>query len=390
MNAAGERTSASQKARRLAGLAVLGLAMACTARAERMASTPQRESAPPYRIDPEAPTRLIVRDDLVERLESATASRSDLEARVTGVGRLRFDPDASYSVRVPFGSYVERVLVGIGDQVEEGQPLAELRSSELAQIRAELARAKVAVRVESQAIERLRPLVEDGTGTKRELAEAIAALEIAKAELASARQTLQAVGPAPGKSGDRYTLRASAPGSVIKRNVAPGERVSAEDEPAFVIGDRERIVVRASFPERDAVWVAEGAACSFTVHAIGGGRWEGTITRVSRAMDAQTRSVEAVCAPETHDPQFSSEMVARVDVHAHGTDRVVIPRSGLLMRRDEWVVFVRSGRNAVERRNVEPGLSLGKHVQIVLGLEAGEEVITQGAVLLDGELDVLL
>ena len=83
-------------------------------------------------------------------------------------------------------------------------------------------------------------------------------------------------------------------------------------------------------------------------------------------------------------------MLARVDVSVHGEDRILVPRDALLMKRDRWVVFVRADERTVERRFVVPGLSLGGHVQIAEGIAPGEHVIVRGAVLLDGELDVLL
>lgn len=358
----------------------------CSSRAD---ARTHAETVPPFRADPEAPHRLVVREDLLAKMKLSEVSTSDVQARITGYGRLKFASDAAYAVRAPFPSYVERVLVGPGDRIRPGQPLAELRSSDLARLRAELARAEVQVRVDKQATERLEPLVQDGTATRRELHEAQARLEVAEAELASARQALAAVGPTGGR-GERYTLRAAAGGSIIRRNVTAGERIGPEDEPAFLIGDPNRIVVRAAFPDRDAMWLKEGESCSFTVHALGTERFSGTITRVLRAVDPKTRSAEAICTPHEQRAEFSAEMVSRVEVRALGEGRLVVPRSALLMKRDEWVVFVRTDANVVERRHVRPGITIGDRVQVAEGLQVGEEVIVEGAVLLDGELDVLL
>lgn len=352
------------------------------------ASTELELPEPPYQVSAGAPERLLVREDLARQLKTIVAGSSDVKAQLTGYGRLGFAADAAYSVRAPLPSYVERVLVAPGDRVRVGQPLAELRSSELARLRAELARHQVQVRVERQAVDRLGPLVEDGTASERELAEAVARVEVAEAELASVRQALAAVGPTG--SGDRYTLRASAEGSVVRRNVAPGERVSPEGEPAFLIGDPERLVVRAAFPERDALWLVEGAPCSFTVHALGDERFDGSVVRVLGAVDPRTRSVEAFCSPDEQHAGLRAEMLARVEVSVRGENRLLIPRSALLMKRDQWVVFVRTEERVVERRFVHPGITLGDHVQIVEGVASGEHVVVEGAVLLDGELDVLL
>src|SRR5690606_11270339 len=108
------------------------------------------------------------------------------------------------------------------------------------------------------------------------------------------------------------------------------------------------------------------------------------------AVDPRTRSVEAFCSPDEQHAGLRAEMLARVDVSVRGENRLLIPRSALLMKRDQWVVFVRAEERVVERRFVHPGITLGDHVQIVEGVASGEHVVVEGAVLLDGELDVLL
>lgn len=353
------------------------------------AATEGAPSEPPYRPDPNAPERLLVRADLVSRLQTTAASDSEVAALVQGYGRVGFAPDAAYDVHVPFASYVEQVFVSPGEHVKKGDALAELRSSKLAKRRADLAQAQVQAQVRKQHVERLRPLVADGTATERELAEAQAQLQMAETKLQRVRQSLLAMGPTSGK-GDRYTLRATSSGSVLARNIAPGERPKPSGPPAFVIGDPERLVVRAAFPEHDARWLEEGAECSFTPHALSDRRFKGTLAHVLRTVNPDNRSLEALCVPEEQVSELTAEMRASVEVRVSGDGRLLVPRSALLMKRDHWVTFIQVEDHVVERREVEPGVRLGDAVQILAGIKPGERVVVEGAVLLDGELDVLL
>lgn len=349
------------------------------------------EHEPPYRLVPGHLDRLEVREDLVSHLAAEKATLSPISAEVVGYGTLEFAPGAAYSARVPFDAYVEQVLVDLDDVVERGQPLATLRSPTLARLRAELENDLVLARAEEAAVRRLEPLVRDGTASERELAEARSRLEAAHARAQGTRAALAAAGIQGGK-GERFTLRATQGGRVIKRSVDPGERVVADGEPLFVIGDPERLVVRASFPERDALHLREGARCRVSLHSISGRELEGTITRIARTLDPTTRAADAICEPTSGGAGVGvgAKRVARVSVEVTADPHVIVPRSALLLRRDEPVVFVRVAENVLERRHVELGLQLGDHVQIVEGVSAGEEVVVEGAVLLDGELDVLL
>ena len=367
-------------------IALVGLG-GCSQRA----TAERRAFAPPFRADAASPNRLLVREDLLPKLKFEKVGTGDVAAKLVGYGRIGFAPDASYAVRVPYAGYVGRVLVEVDDVVKKGQPLVELRSSDVARLRAELANAEVELRAERNTLARLQRLVADGTATERELTASRAKIDVLEATVAGNRGSLAAGGIEAGR-GERVFLRAPAPGRVLSRRVAVGERVSPDDpEPVLLIGDPRRLVVRASFPERDTMWLKEGAPCTVILSSsIGGNRFEGTLTRLVRAVDPKTRSTEAVCAPDLKDARVTAQMLARVEVTVTGGSRVMAPRSALLLRRDDYFVFVRVGNGALERRAVEPSLRIGDYVGIERGLQPGDEVITAGAVLLDGELDRVL
>jgi hypothetical protein len=83
-------------------------------------------------------------------------------------------------------------------------------------------------------------------------------------------------------------------------------------------------------------------------------------------------------------------MTATIEAVVSSDGAVTVPRSAVLLRRDDRVVFVKAGENLLQRRAVELGASVGEDVQVLRGLQAGEEVVTKNAVLLDGELDQVL
>ncbi len=83
-------------------------------------------------------------------------------------------------------------------------------------------------------------------------------------------------------------------------------------------------------------------------------------------------------------------MLASVTVIVKGENMLVVPRAAVLLRRDTHVVLVRRGERDLERCTVVVGGNVDSKVEIVSGVSEGEEVVVEGAVLLDGELDRLL
>ncbi|WP_394846503.1 efflux RND transporter periplasmic adaptor subunit [Pendulispora brunnea] len=356
--------------------------------AEHVPSAAAALPAPPYEIVSKDDLR--VRHDLYEKLVFATATQSDVEAIVQGFGRVAFAPNGSYAVRVPFSGFVLRVHVAVGDDVRIGQPLATLRSSDLAKMRADARKLQAVVDTERDTVGRIEKLVPEGAASGRELIESKGRLSAATAELQGIREALAAASTS-GEGGEEFVLRASAPGRVLSRQIAPGERVDpSSDKPIFLIGNPNAVVVRAAFPERDAPLLREGSPCSVCVPALGSGKIAGSVVNLVHALDMRTHTVEASCAPSTSDPRLSADMTAKVDVTVRGTGVLVVPRSAVLLRRDARVVFVATGDEGLSRRTVDLGAAVGDNVQIVKGVQAGERVVTANAVLFDGELDRVL
>lgn len=364
-------------------LASLSLLAAC----ERRAEAREPLAAPPYTALDDG--RLRVRDDLLAHLRFERATRSGLRASLQGFGRVTFAPGAAYAVRSPFAAHVERVLVNVGQTVARGTPLAVLRAPEVARLRGELRRVRADLDAARDDLTRLDRLVPQGAASERERVAARARLGALLAEQGGVRGALAAANAAEG-TGDAFTLRATAPGQVIARDIDPGERVDPNGAlPALLVGDPRAVVVQAAFPEREVPLLREGAPCAFTVAALGADAFEGEVTQVVQAVDPATHTAAAVCRPRAVDPRLRAEMVARVSVEVRGADVVTAPRGALLLRRDDRVMFVRRD-GALERRAVQVGATLGDRVQVLRGVRDGEEVVAENAVLLDGELDELL
>src|SRR5690606_17254339 len=126
-----------------------------------------------------------------------------------------------------FDAFVQEVHVVPGDRVEAGDPLATLRSAEVARMRAEARRLSALKAADEDALERIERLVELGAASTREAVELRGRLAAYDSELRGIRESLAMVGESLGGS-DRLVLRATAPGEVLIRTIDPGERVDAE------------------------------------------------------------------------------------------------------------------------------------------------------------------
>lgn len=342
----------------------------------------------PFRLTDEG--LLHVRADIAPHLEYTRVERSDVFAEVHGVGEIDFSPGSLAALRIPFEGIVESVDVAAGVTVTRDDVLARVRSSELARMRADVRRLNAELAGQYDARDRIKDLVRGDIISTRRLVETEAKIGSLEAERNGIQVALRAA--RTGDDGeDLFELRSPRDGQVIERHVDPGEHAhDPENQPAFIVADPTALLVVASFPERDAPLLREGFLCRVAVPALGDVPLTGHVTSVVRAIDRQKRTVDVTCAFDALSSGVRAHMLAHVTVAVQGDPQLVVPRDAVLLRRDDRVVFVRRGDAELERRSVIVGTSIDRRLVILSGVAEGEEVVSAGAVLLDGELDRLL
>jgi cobalt-zinc-cadmium efflux system membrane fusion protein len=84
-------------------------------------------------------------------------------------------------------------------------------------------------------------------------------------------------------------------------------------------------------------------------------------------------------------------MSARVAISAPAGKSIVLPAESVLIEDGKtYVVYVRTGDDLFVPRKVEVGRSIDGRVEIVSGLAPGEDVVTRGALLIEGAAEQLL
>lgn len=309
------------------------------------------------------------------------------------LGEVGVNEGAYAEVGSVIASRAVRILASPGDSVRRGQPLVELQSLELgrargdylsARARAELARAAVARKRELAG--RVVPL--------REVQEAEADARAAEADLQAALASLRALGlsegdlGAQGGSDARLVLRSPIAGTVIERNVVPGQMTDPA-KPLFRVGDLSRLWLTVHAFERDAVRVRTASVARVSFPALPGRVFSGMVTLVGRQVDMVSRTIPVRIEIENSGGVLRPGMSAAAWVRLGdaGGMVVAVPAASLQRLQDEWRVFMPKSEGSFEMRTVGRGRDLGGEVEIVSGLRPGENVVVEGAFLLKAEAE---
>lgn len=187
-----------------------------------------------------------------------------------------------------------------------------------------------------------------------------------EADLALARKKLSDV-----------TLRTPITGAIARRHLNPGQYV-LEDRPLFTIVRSDPLKFTGTVAEHASLAVRPGQLVRLRVEPVGGRQFGGRVTRVSPAIDVTSRTMQIEAEVPNAEGLLKPGLFARVSVVLR-TDRDVafVPETAVSYFAGITRVFVVAGGTA-HARTVTLGTRKDGFVEIVKGVQAGEQVATSG------------
>jgi len=327
---------------------------------------------------------LVLSGESASYVRVEPASPACLEHSRALVAHVSYDERHVAKMGPPVGGRVAKIDVIAGDVVTAGTVLLTIHAPDIASAQAAVTQARSAKVLAEKVAARAALLLREGAGSEAEKQQSDAAFAQAQTEEQRAVAALAALGGAHGTSD--YALRSPISGTVVERNVSVGTAVSADqDTPLVTVADLNDVWVLADVYERDLPQVHEGDAAEVQVLAYPDRKLEGKITHIGEAVDPQTRSARARIELANADHSLRPGMFARVNVRGNAQGAAEVPTSALLARRDQFFVFLKNGDGSYGEREVRVGEQHGEHTTILSGIGSGDNVVTEGAILLDAE-----
>lgn len=307
-------------------------------------------------------------------VEVRTVSRGDLIRVLSGSANLSANRAAS--VVAESAGEVEQMFVEEGDHVSAGQVLARLDSQRLRLALAQQRSIEQRLAHEAERSHNLarRQLISAEAEDRARFDHAAqrAALDLAALDLAHAE------------------IRAPFSGVITRRHIKPGQTL-ARHEVAFDLADFASLEARLSVPEAALADIKVGQSAEFSADAFPGQRFHSQVQRVPAVVDATTGTAAVTLAVDAAQTTLRPGQMVRVRITLdRQEDAVLVPRSALLDTIDgEPTVFV-IDQGLAHRRAVQLGSSQDDLVQILSGLEPGEQVAVLGHSQLSDQQAVLV
>ncbi|MBX6315193.1 MAG: efflux RND transporter periplasmic adaptor subunit [Isosphaeraceae bacterium] len=186
-----------------------------------------------------------------------------------------------------------------------------------------------------------------------------------------------------------YSLWAPFDGIVLDREmIVPGVAVDKAQR-LFTLADLSTVWVEVNVQESDFDLLnrSQDARVRFSSPAYPGRQFEAEVIYTGDLVDEKSRSVLLLARAENPDRALKPGMYVFVELlRPTAQSAPLVPTEALLTHDAETFVFVRTGPETFARRVVSVGAGEDGRVAVLRGLQAGEEVVTQGGFKLKAEL----
>jgi multidrug efflux pump subunit AcrA (membrane-fusion protein) len=365
-------------------------------------------------------------------VEVAPVTQGLIEEKILRTGDIA--PQFQVTIYSKVQGWVEKINVREGDRVKAGEVLATLDAREaeaaVAQARANLeasaarlkqVRATAEEAVQSQIqqakanlelaeadLKRAQELHEKNFIARQQLDEAQTKYNVAKANydlamnsirqktwendiaLAEA-QVRQAKASLDLTQAQLANLIINSPmnGGVTKRFVDPGTMVK-DTTPILTLMDLSVVKMMVNVIEKEFIHLQKGQPVKITVAAFPGRAFEGRIAIITPALDLQSRTAEIQVSIPNPGYILNPGMFGRVEIPLRSNPQAtLVPIQALISEEDKDFVYVLKDGKAY-RRPIQKGIVKDTLVEIIRGLNPGEQVVTAGQEFLQNEMPVRL
>lgn len=298
-------------------------------------------------------------------IQTSRVERNRFSKQLALNGRLQYDDRAEHSQTSHFGGRIEKLFKNYeGERVQKGEIIAHIYSPELVAAQEELIQAK--------KVEASNPLL----------------WASARKKLKYWKLTDEQINSiaASGVPLENFPLLAQFEGIISKKNVNNGDHIM-EGQVLYEISDPMRLWAVFEVYERDINKINLGDAVDFKPNGTDES-FQANVSFIAPEVDPIKRVVEVRADIFNDNKKLKSQMFIEGTINTNdgASSGLSIPKSSILWTGKRSVVYVKhTDQNIFELREVALGTSDNENVEVISGLNEGEEIVTNGTFTLDAE-----
>lgn len=329
----------------------------------------------------ETTTAFSMSDTMMAKCQFHKTMEEDVKNEIRLFGKITADNNKMAEVSPIVSGIVKSIHVELGDYVKQGQLLASIQSSEIAEFQKEKLNAVNDVAISEKNLQVAKDLFEGKLNSEKDVAAAKIELEKSKAELARINDIYKIYNL---KGGSIYNITAPISGFIVTKKINQNEQIRIDNsEPIFSIAEINEVWALANVNESDIALIEVGHDVKVKTLAFPDIPYAGKIDKIFNAIDPETKSMKVRVKIPNSDLKLKPEMNCTVTVnYSENKKMIAIPSSALIFDKSKNWVMVFKDKYNIETRKVEIYRQLGDITYISQGIKEGETVISQNGLLI--------
>ncbi|MEQ6122215.1 efflux RND transporter periplasmic adaptor subunit [Reichenbachiella sp. MALMAid0571] len=287
-------------------------------------------------------------------------------------GKVKADDKLTLSTKVI--GQVEQVYVDNGETVKKGQLLLKIRSndisSQLDAAKASLTEAEAALSNTQKNYERIKRLYDKGSATQKEFDDISTAQEIGKARTESVNQSIKEINELL-----RYTnLKSPINGFVSQKFVNKGT-MATPGNPLIMLESLDNLKIEITVPEFEIGLFNQGDSVQIEINDIGKKPLEGFVEYIVPSTSFSGTQYRVIVQLKENNKDLKPGMFARVNLLKNTERKIIVPQHALFQRGQLSGIYTVNQQGEAMLRWIRLGKEYPEGVEVLSGLEAGEQFI---------------
>jgi len=276
---------------------------------------------------------------------------------------------------------VSKVNVELGDFVKQGQVLAVIRSSEIAEFEKQRFDAVNDVAIAEKNLQVATDMFAGKLTSEKDMLIAQKELEKAKASLQRINEVFRIYSIGAGAA---YNVVAPISGFIIDKNITQNMQLrSDKGEAMFSIAQIDEVWVMANVNESDISKITQGMEAEVITISYPDKVFKGKVDRIFNVLDDNTKSMKVRITIPNADLLLKPEMSAIISLKIREQSTLLaIPSSAVIFDKSKNWVMVYHGRDNIETRQIQVYSQFADTTFIKMGINEGDTVISKNQLLI--------
>lgn len=334
---------------------------------------------------PKVTENFCLKENFKEKVNLENVKKEKVLENIHLTGNVEADPNKVFQFESLVNGMVVNTHFSLGDEVTKGQVLAELKSTELSSLQAELATLNAQIKVSERRLRSTEELFNDGVSSERDVLEVQSELESLKAEKEKVGNNLELYSASTQKG--VFLIKAPASGHITSKSINKGEQISDDSGVLFTISEVDHVWVMANVYATNINEIRTGMKVQISSVSYPDISFDGIISLIPKVLDSETKVMKARIILDNANGLLKPGML--VDIVAQkqlDVTEIALSTKDVVFSNDEYFVLVYQSDCDIEIRKVEILASNDETLYIKDGIKESEQIISGNQLLVFEQL----